>query len=174
MHKVVWNHFTYQWWEPGRASASGGHWLWGGSQVWSSEGTKTSARSSVPVTSEAHDGHTSLSALLALGSFLRAQTSGHAMREQGTKLRDSVSFSERILVNNVQIASRFRIPSCFGIDNMVAPSLACESCYPNPRRGHLPCIIVCALSFPPSTPFPLSFVHSFPYSLFTQQILWVF
>lgn len=132
------------------------------------------ARASVPVTSEAQDGHASLSASLALGSFLRAQTSGHAMREQGTKLRDSVSFSERILVNNVQTASRFRVPSCFGIDNTAAPSLACESCYPNPRRGHLPCVIVCALSFPPSTPFPLSFVHSFPYSLFTQQTLRVF
>ena len=56
------------------------------------------APASVPVTSKASDDlgqHPSVS--------LRSQTSGDAMREEGTMLRTSASFLEKILHNNVQM-----------------------------------------------------------------------
>ena len=41
-----------------------------------------------------------------------------------------------------------------------SPSLAWDSCYLSLRRGHLPCVTICPLSFPPSTAFSFSFIHS--------------
>ena len=106
MHKVVWNHFTYQWWEPGRAAAdtSGRDWFCGGSQVWSSMAVSTKLQVSACLCTCDQQGQWWPCFLgCILGSFLRAQTSGDAMREEEMMLRASASFLEKILHNSVQM-----------------------------------------------------------------------
>lgn len=80
--------------------------------MWAQELQASSVSVSVTRCPKAREGHMLLSTPGALGSFLRAQTSGNAVREQRMKLKDNVRCLERILVNNLLTASRFRIPCC--------------------------------------------------------------
>lgn len=88
-------------------------------------------------------------------------------------LKDKVSHSERILVNNVQVVSRLRTPSHFGIEKMLVRAASGH------RPRHLRAAVSVALgegacpvlwvALPPSrvsSPPPL-LIYSFTYLLFS-------